>query len=192
MNTKITQIFKDALSSFQKDNNNRPYISFLSMVWLYFSVPGIIGFSLVFIGLSVTPSITSYLITGVSIFAGLFFNLLIVVADKYNLRKKELADNDNDEIKNYLTRYHNFSKQLISQVSLAILLSILLIMLLFTANFHLLNESYSFKNMEISSDFLIQARDVVIFTLGIQFIGLLILILSKMYQMLLEDLEFKP
>ena len=67
-------------------------------------------FCIIVAGIFITNDIATYLITSISIFAGLFFGLLFIVTERYNAKKEQLKDDKNEEARNYLIRYRNFSK----------------------------------------------------------------------------------
>lgn len=76
------------------------------------------------------------LISSLSIFTALIFGILFIASEKLNQRIEDLkididsSNKLNDEDKNYLIRYINFTRLFVKQVSFLILLSIVLIVLL--------------------------------------------------------------
>ena len=131
---KIREIKKDALDSLKKDYNGKVVKNHLVQLY-YYTIPLIISLILLFSRAIITTEIANYFITGISIFAGLSFNLLLAIADKLNVRKRLLDNDINEETKNYVTRYRHFSEQLISQISYCIIISIVLILLMFLTHF---------------------------------------------------------
>lgn len=194
---RIFTIRKEALNSLRKDNNGTVIRSVRSILLYYYCVPFFFSVLLILFGANVTPEIATFFITGISIFAGLFFNLLLVVAEKANDRKskldlkKEQKTKINESFINYVKRYSIFSEKLISQISHCISLSIILIVLMFLTYLKELRidpitlDNYWFNsiNFKIILDFLI-------FVIGAQFLILITVILSNIYSMLLEDVKF--
>lgn len=132
---KIWEIRKDALQSLRKDYNGKIVKDRGIVFAYYYAFPFVISIVFLAIGVTINTDIANYFITGISIFAGLFFNLLLVVADKLNVRKRFLDTDQNEETKNYVIRYRHFSEQLISQISYGIVISIGLIILMFFSHF---------------------------------------------------------
>lgn len=187
---KIREIRSDALRSLSTDFSGNS-VKRKQMIYFYYLGPIIISSVLLSFKVKISVEIANYFITGISIFSGLFFNLLLVVADKMNTKKQQLAEDFNEETTNYLIRYKIFSQQLISQISYAIILSVFLILLMFVTNIiswvHNIKEMSENKFHEIF-DYSINA---LIFFLGAQFVLLLLVILSSMYVMLLDDIKIK-
>jgi len=188
---KIFEIRKDALESLRKDYNGRIVKNKRIVFSYYYMFPFIISITFLSIGVSINSDIANYFITGISIFAGLFFNLLLVVADKLNVRKRLLDSDSNEETKNYVIRYRHFSEQLISQISYGIVISIGLIILMFFTHFKSLLPQTDMCYVKIINKILEYTLNGLIFFNGTQFIIMLFVILSSMYVMLLDDLKIK-
>lgn len=188
---KIWEIRKDAIDSLQKDYNGNIVKNKFVTAFYFYITPLIVSVILLIVGVRINNDIANYFITGISIFAGLFFNLLLVVSDKLNIRKRLLDTDPNEETRNYVIRYRHFSEQLISQISYTIVISISLIILMFMTHFKTLLP----KTDQISIIFLYKTLKYVlnglIFYHGMQFIIMIFVILSSMYVMLLDDLKIK-
>lgn len=191
---KISEIRKDAIHSLYKDYNGR-VIKKKRVIWWYFYIlPFIIMMMMLGFHLFVNKDMASYFITGISIFAGLFFNLLLVVADKLNARKLLLENDTNEGTVNYVKRYRHFSEQLISQISYTIVLSIYIILLMFLTqfkNWFPLNENESREFLMFSVGLFHYLFNGYVYFLGVRFLIMLFVILSSMYVMLLDDLKIK-
>ncbi|WP_297334685.1 hypothetical protein [Flavobacterium sp.] len=189
---KIWEIRKEAHKYLFKeingvDTENRRTINFY-----YYVLPIILAVTLVLFNVNIDKDVSTYLITGISIFAGLFFNLLIVVGDKMDKRKKMLSSSKEDA-RHYAELYKNFSKQLISYISFAIILSLLLITLMFVTQIDFTKLDLFINSIELSSVhfYLKKFFNFLIFYTGTQFIIILLIILSNMYVMLLDDINLK-
>lgn len=188
---KIWEIRKDALLSLKKDYNGRIVKSRKIVFSYYYLFPAFVSFTFIIIGVTIDSEIANYFITGISIFAGLFFNLLLVVADKLNVRKRLLETDKNEETINYVMRYKHFSEQIISQISYGIIISIVLIILMFLTHFKVWlphTDNYYFLLVYKTLKYILNG---LIFFYGSQFIIMLFVILSSMYVMLLDDLKIK-
>ncbi|MEP0984945.1 hypothetical protein [Ekhidna sp.] len=174
-----------------KDYNGRRVKDRWIFITYYYNIPAIVALTVVLLGASITSEISNYFITGISIFAGLFFNLLLVVADKMNVKKRILDLDSNEETKNYVIRYKHFSEQLISQISYAIVISLVLIILMFLTHFGTWLSTIDAIDLTNFISFYIPILDTVIFYFGVKFIIMLFVILSSMYVMLLDDLKIK-
>lgn len=188
---KVWEIKKDALLSLRKDYNGRVVKNKSSFLTYYYIIPLLISVIFLLIGVSINSEISNYFITAISIFAGLFFNLLLVVADKLNIRKKMLENDQNEETVNYVKRYTHFSEQLISQISYTIVISLSLIVLMFLIHFKTWLPHCDIVYVKIIYKTLKYILNGIIFYVGMQFIIMLFVILSSMYVMLLDDIKLK-
>jgi len=188
---KVWEIRKDALLSLRKDYNGRMVKNKTAFLIYYNIIPFLISVIFLLIGVSINSEISNYFITAISIFAGLFFNLLLVVADKLNVRKKMLENNQNEETVNYVKRYTHFSEQLISQISYTIVISLSLIVLMFLVHFKSWLPHSDIEYVIIIYKALKYILNGIIFYVGMQFIIMLFVILSSMYVMLLDDIKLK-
>ena len=192
-NIKLNEIRKQAKDSlkFRDFNAN----SRTKIYWLYlYLLPVLFSLSLLLLGLFVEKEIASYFITSISIFAGLFFSLLFIVTDKYNAKKEKLTQlikQEDEETRNYLRRYKNFSIFLIRQISFTIVLAISLILLLsiiyFYPQFPQI-EGCFWKYIKLTIKYILNG---IIYYWIMQFVVFLFVILSNMYIMLLDDVNFE-
>lgn len=70
------------------------------------------------------------ILTTLSIFTALIFGILFIVPEIFSKRIDTLSQKKDDINKNYLIRFHNFTKKFVQQTSFIIVLSILNIVLL--------------------------------------------------------------
>lgn len=192
-NIKLSEIRKQAKESLKFKDFNAS--SKTKTYWLYlYLLPILFSLILLFLGLFIEKEIASYFITSISIFAGLFFSLLFIITDKYNAKKdklNELIKQDDDEVRNYLKRYKNFSIFLISQVSFIIILSIRLILLLSIVYFYPQFPQFEcvvWMYAKLAGKYILNGA---IYYFIMQFVFFLLVVLSNMYVMLLEDISFE-
>ncbi|NMH23895.1 hypothetical protein [Flavobacterium solisilvae] len=189
---KISEIRKDALNNLFKQHNGEKVANEKVVKFYYYILPIVVSVVLLSLGVTIKESIASYLVTGISIFAGLFFSLLITVSDKMN-KRKELQKSLNEIDINYFKLYKKFSEQLIAYISYEIVLSVILIVLiLFT---FLSIDDFNFlivTNFTTNLFFILNLiLNFLIFYYGIKFLYILLIILSSMYVMLLDDINTK-
>lgn len=65
-----------------------------------------------------------------SIFVSIILGVIFVVPDKLRAKAEELSEHTDDASRGYLIRFKNFTKNIVGQLSLILIFSILLIMLL--------------------------------------------------------------
>jgi hypothetical protein len=192
-NIKLNEIRKHAKESLKfKDFNAN---SRTKIYWLYlYLLPILFSLLLLSLGLFIEKEIAGYFVTSISIFAGLFFSLLFIVTDKYNSKKdklNELIEQGDEETRNYLKRYKNFSIFLIRQISFTIILAISLILSLSVIYFYPQFpqiEWCSWRYVKLIGKCILNG---VIYYWIMQFMIFLLVILSNMYIMLLDDINFE-
>ncbi|KRD09068.1 hypothetical protein ASE21_14550 [Flavobacterium sp. Root901] len=187
---KLKDIRSEAIHSLYYDNREKLISSKLKLNFFYYGIPFILSTLLISLNQFLTEDSITYFITGISIFAGLFFNLLIVVSDKMEKRKKLLLSNYEPTHK-YAKDYKIFSERLIASISYAIMLSIVIIGLMFFTqlNYQCL-EKYFIKEYV---EYLKKASDCIFnfgsYFIGFQFIIILLHILTDIYDMLIHDMN---
>lgn len=188
---RILEIRKEAFESLKYIDDNASEKSNIYMLYMYI-LPLVASALLLLIGIFITDDIATYLITSISIFAGLFFSLLFIVTERYNSKKEQLRSNENEEVLNYLIRYKNFSKFLIRQISYTIVLAIVLILLMaliyFSPQVPQLN---LFGYGEMIRTICKYIFNGVIYYFGCQFLIFIIVILGNTYVMLSDDINNK-
>lgn len=187
---KIKNIRAEAIHSLYYDNREKLISSKWKLNVFYYGIPFVLSIILISLNQLLTENSITYFITGISIFAGLFFNLLIVVSDKMDKRKKLLLSNYEPTHK-YAKDYKIFSERLIASISYAIILSIVIIGLMFFTqlNYQCL-EKFFIKEYV---GYLNEASDIFFnfcsYFIGFQFIILLLHILTDIYDMLIHDMN---
>lgn len=189
---KIFEIRRDAINALYKDIRGVEVSNKIIVKLYYYFCPAIISILLFILGVKIDKDISSYLITGISIFAGLFFNLLVVVSDKMRQRKI-FFNSDKEDKQNYAELYKNFSEQLTAYISYSIILSLTLIGLMFLTQINLNNAHFLLitKNILLFFEHIKNLFNILVFFFGIQFLIILTIILSNMYIMLIDDINLE-
>lgn len=128
---------------------------------------------------------SSDILSGLSLFSGLLFSLIVVIVDKAKARKGSLLSSKNEEEKNYLSKYLLYSEQLITQISLSIIYSFSIIILLVLTQIQI-------ENIPIPINiilFLYFAGITLITYFSIQFFILILIIISGMYSVFINELD---
>jgi hypothetical protein len=187
---KLKNIRNEAIHSLYYDNRDKLISSKFKLNMFYYGIPFIFSSLLISLDQLLNESSITYFITGISIFAGLFFNLLIVVSDKMEKRKKLFYSNYEPTNK-YAKDYKIFSERLIASISYAIILSIVVIGLMFFTQLNYIRlEKYFIKEyveyLNTISDYFFNFSSYFI---GFQFLILLLHILTDIYDMLIHDMN---
>ena len=186
---RIKEIRKKAFESlsYVDDNANDKNQKY---IWYVRVIPIIFACCLLLCKVFLTSDIISYMITSISIFAGLFFGLLFIVTERYNSKKEQLQSDMNEEVKNYLIRYQNFSRFLIRQISYSIVLSIALICLMAMVYFAPQIPHWNFWGcgdiIRLISKYVLNA---FIYYWSVQFVVFIIVILGNTFVMLSDDIN---
>lgn len=191
---RVLQIRRHALEFLYKEFNGTEFENKNMVRFYYYGIAFIIATVLTIFNFRIDKDASTYLITGISIFAGLFFNLLIVVSDKMKQRKKMLSSNKEEEV-TYAKLYKKFSEQLVAYISYAIILSLCLIILMFISQFDFKN-LLPLVNINVCNymklfDRIVSAINFIVYFLGYQFLMILVIILSNMYVMIIDDIKFE-
>ena len=120
LKTGITSLFYDI------DGNKRTNMQFI--IFLLF-IPLAVFVFIIWKQIKLSESIDT-LLTVLTIFTALIFGVLFTVPDKLSQRIEKYKNRKDEAIKNYLTRFYNFTKSFIEQITFIILISIVLIVLL--------------------------------------------------------------
>ena len=187
MNIRIFEIIRESHKSLFTELSGVVYARAKWAKIIVFDVlPGIV--SALFISnsnlVNKDKEVMQYLLMTCSIFAGLLFSLIIVIVDKAKKIKDKPRGNNEGEFY-YVSRYLRFSKQLITKISFAIIIALIVIIfgILGEINFGLtfIPEGISkFKNHIIS---------FIICYFSTQFFLLVIHIISEMYSVFLEEIK---
>lgn len=189
---KLYAIRRESLNALYYDNRNRLIASKWKLNLVYYGLPILLSLVLILLDQKLTENSITYFITGISIFAGLFFNLLIVVSDKMDKRKNQL-ESDYEPTYDYAKDYKLFSERLIASISYAIILSILVIGLMFFTqiDYGNLNEyltDNAVKMIKKISDYIF---NFLAYFVGLKFLMLLVHILIDIYDMLIHDMNMQ-
>ncbi|WP_264538052.1 hypothetical protein [Flavobacterium sp. N1736] len=187
---KLKNIRKEAIHSLYYDNREKLISSKLKLNLFYYGIPFILSSILICLNQLLNENSITYFITGISIFAGLFFNLLIVVSDKMEKRKKLFYSNYEATSK-YAKDYKIFSERLIASISYAIILSIVVIGLMFFTqlNYVSLEKHFTKEHVEYINKISDYFFNFLSYFIGFQFIILLLHILTDIYDMLIHDMN---
>ena len=190
---KLKNIRKEANSTLLRDNRGNLVAKKSKLYFFFYGIPLIFSILLVALNQLLTTDSITYFITGISIFAGLFFNLLIVVSDKME-RRKSLFLSDYEPTNKYAEEYKAFSEGLIATISYAIILSILLIGLMFFTQIDFGNLDFflSPDHLDIVNKVSDYLFNFLSYFVGFKFLILLIHILIDIYEMLIHDMNMKP
>jgi len=163
-------------------------------LYIFDLLPIIISILIVTSNGILNESLTNILITGLSIFSGLFFSLIFVVTEKAKEIRKEYTESTDDELINFKIRYLNFSKQLIAQISYSILIALMIILLAFLTKIELSSDLIRFPNyfqngLALSKLIIPKLLYFILYILLIRFLIVFVIILSSMYSMFLEQIN---
>lgn len=170
----IFEIYKDGINAIKGDSK---YIYF---IFIYYIFPIMCGFCLSYYKYIIAKNISSDIIGGIGLFAGLMFTLLFIVTNNYKTRKSQILSKEEEDIK-YLERYLNFTRTLVSLISYSIIKAGLIIILTITY------VSLHTKGNNISID--IQIINGLIIIQLLQFLIIIVIILKEMYAMLYDDIN---
>lgn len=189
---KLYAIRRESLNALYYDNRNRLIASKWKLNLIYYGLPILLSVALILLDQKLTENSITYFITGISIFAGLFFNLLIVVSDKMDKRKKQL-ESDYEPTSDYAKDYKLFSERLIASISYAIILSILVIGLMFFTQI-----DYGSLSECLIDDAVVWIKKIsdyifnfLAYFVGLKFLILLLHILIDIYDMLIHDMNMQ-
>lgn len=152
-------------------------------ICIYWITPIIIASILWYFGYYIPSNITSDVISGIGLFAGLMFTLLFVVTTNYKNRKQQLENDSNEETKNYIRRYHTFTESAVALISYSIVKAgiIIFFTIVYNALDSIINNS--------GHDWVIFLMSAFLEIFWIQFIIVITRILREMYVMLYDDIE---
>jgi hypothetical protein len=186
MNLKVRHIIIEAHTALFTEISGivKPKARFYKIL-LFDILPGLIAFYIVYLGnfFSKDSVMINYIMTTCSIFAGLLFSLIIVIVDKAK-KMKETKSKDTENEFYYLSRYLRFSRHLITKIAFTIIVSLSIIILLIFANLKLGIGSL----IPLFSDTKKYIISFCVIYLSIQFIYLIVNIISDMYDVFLEEI----
>ncbi|MDR1762322.1 MAG: hypothetical protein LBR55_07715 [Bacteroidales bacterium] len=173
----IFEICKDGANAIRGESKK---ITFFLIYWF---VPIVFATILWHFDYCISKDISSDIVGGIGLFAGLMFTLLFVVTNSYRTRKEQLSYSKNEEDKKYLERYNAFTQSTVSLISYSIVKAGLII--LFTLAYVSLL-TYKCNNLLIVFAKLCNGLLVIQLT---QFAIVITMILKEMYAMLYDDIN---
>ncbi len=176
-NYNLSEIVKDGLSAIKGDSG------MMSFMGIFLVLPVCITTLLWYFDYKISNDITSNIIGGIGLFAGLMFTLLFVVANNYKDRKASINSSDEEDVR-YIKRYKEFADNIISLISISIVYAgaLVLLIVVYSSSIEsvLWIDVYSTVSEYLSP---------VIILLLIHFILIIIRILKEMYAMLYDDIN---
>lgn len=169
---KINKIIFDhfgTLKRLDKQNN----IMSMGDIVLFIMVPLVLSYFSFYFKISLKENVGN-LISAISIFGGFLLNLLAIVYSQIDNLKKD-ADNSTDQLKK------TFVKEIHINISFCILLSVIIVLILFT----LTND---FKRIEFGSILELLISSFTVFLISI-FSLTLLMVLYRIYILLKKDIE---
>ena len=191
MPSNLVDIRKESWDSQHKDNRNRFHKSTFTRLFLYYFIPLVTSIILVALKQFLDKESIQYFITGIAIFAGLFFNLLVVVSDKTHARL-EYLNSEYEPTSSFTQDYKLEAERLVASITYAIMISIIVIGLMFLTQMKY--EMLSKVNVNIKDIVSIKLiSDIVLnflsYFIGFKFLILIVHILKSIYNMFIIDMN---
>ena len=168
-NFHISEIISDGFKTIENSGKR-----FLVLIL----TPIIIGITIsIYKDIEVNKDYINIIISSLSIFTGFFFTLIVYVADK-------AANKKNEEDIRFINTYLDFIEKLISQISYSIILSVIIICISLVSQLELpclIDGKYCHH-----FDLLITS---IVISLIFHFLIYLLLIISNMYALFLEEIK---
>lgn len=172
----ILNIIKDHINTLK--NNRTGKLSYLDII-LFFLLPCVVSSLLIYTGISLNDALANALITSLSIFSALLFNLLLLVYDISD-KKLNLPETNDEFEKIQRSKIRNLLQEIYINISFSILVSITTVTTLLIYFVKISN--CIFFSINICSFQWLLA--LVIYYLIIQFALNLIMILKRIYILL--------
>jgi len=174
----ISYIVQDHISTLKNYQTNK--ISQNDIV-LFYVAPLLFSIILVYLQFKLNKELLTILVTSLSIFAALLFNLLLLVYDIFGKISNVINDTDKD-----LSKKMQLLKEVYANISYCILIAIITIILLV---FFALNipQMFNMPQIEVVGSIL----TIIVFWLLIQFIFTLLMILKRVHELLMKDFKNK-
>lgn len=182
----LREIFVNGHKSLAKEIDGQKG-NILQKILIFDFLPVVISFFLFFYTnfQSMLPQFSSDILSGLSLFSGLLFSLIVVIVDKAKTRKANLLASSNEEEKNYLSKYLIYSEQLVTQISLSILYAFIVIFLLIFIRISLTNFNITHEFSTVLSTIGI----ILITYFSIQFLILILIIISGMFSIFINEIH---
>lgn len=177
-NLNIKDIIFDGYKSIKGDSN------YFLFILIYILLPLFGAAFMSYNGYYVSSDVTSDIIGGIGLFAGLMFTLLFIVTSNYKNRKEQLCNKQDDEVLNYIERYRRFTEDAVSLISYSIVKAgIIIITTIVYTSVLPINGSGE------SHCIFAQIFNGLLVVLLFQFMVIITRILKEMYAMLFDDIN---
>lgn len=177
-NFNIKDVICDGYKSIRGDSNKFVF------VLIYLLLPLLFGGLMSIMDYKISGNVTSDILGGIGLFAGLMFTLLFVVTSNYKNRKDQLSGNNDEENINYIKRYHSFTEDAVSLISYSIVKAGLVIIITIVYVSVLSENVY-----EQGHNLLIRILSGILIMQLLQFLMIIVRILKEMYAMLYDDIS---
>lgn len=187
MNLKVKQIFIESHKAlYTEDNGTVIQKRRIFKIFLFDILPFIAALYMVLSNniIKGDSDLIANILTICSIFAGLLFSLIIVIVDKAKKMKEEKNQEKESDFY-FLKKYLRFSKHLIVKIAFTIIVSLLIIVLSATINIDFHISTFLPKIAIYKGHFL----SFFIYYFSIQFILLILDIISDMYDVFLDEIN---
>ncbi len=166
-------IVRDHVHTLKNYNTNK--YSLVDFI-LFFVVPFIISGSLIYFNFKLTDSFINVLITSLSIFAALLFNLLLLI---YDIIRKKDASVNNKKLKT------EFLEQIYANISFCIFIAIIAIIFLIISSLTVTNS----ETISLNAAKLRTVLALFIYSLLFMFILTLFMILKRVHILLSKEFQ---
>lgn len=168
----IFKIISDHFLTLRKLDSESKYIYWKDLL-LFIVFPLLIGVYLAYKGFSITPYIGN-LIAAISIFGGFLFNLLAIIYSQIDKIKTDAEKEDNKLKKRFVKEIH-------VNISYAIVLSLIIVLLLIACSANFSEFKYDW--------FFVKILFGLTYFLLIKFLLTLLMVLNRVYLLLKKDSE---
>ncbi|MBD2242654.1 hypothetical protein [Nostoc sp. FACHB-888] len=177
----IFSIIKDHIATLKSSQTGKIYYP---DIILFFILPAIISAVMIYLGVILNDGLVNALITSLSIFSALLFNLLLLVYDISGKNTDQNQTTDQIEIKKIIQR-RELLREIYVNVSFSILTSIITVVILLT--YFLKPRSCNFGMINLCLLQLLLAS--IIYYFSVQFILTLFMILKRIYKLLAKAFD---
>lgn len=125
----ILRVIKEGFLSLYKNTEGETTVFSSSLKFIVLPLVFAVGASF-YVPINGLAEIVDPLMEVMGIFVSIILGVIFVVPDKLRAKVKELSGQNDEASRNYLIRFKNFTKNIVGQLSLILIVSILLIILL--------------------------------------------------------------